>query len=83
MIVRRNCASKLYPLYGIFTICDWVPHVHYIIVTFNNMTGLGHRQTAYTCDATIVLSISYANYDDFKAILNSTEEKFSWGMDCL
>ena len=58
-----------------------------IVVTFNNMTGLGCRPIAHTCDATIELPISYANYDDFlsdfKAILNSTEEELSWEMDCL
>ena len=41
------------------------------------MTGLGPHPIAHTCDATIELPISYANYDDFlsdfKAILNSTE----------
>ena len=58
-----------------------------IEVTFNNLSGLARRPIAHTCDFNLELPTAYVNYEDFygefKAILTSTSEEFSWRMDAL
>ena len=58
-----------------------------IRVTFNNLVGLGRRPIAHTCDSSLELSTSYANYEDFysdfKVILSATKNEFSWRMDAI
>ena len=61
-----------------------VPQIH---VEFNALTGFGRRPIAHTCDSILELPTSYTNYEDFhgefKAILQTTAENFSWRMDAL
>ena len=58
-----------------------------ITVTFNSLSGLARRPIAHTCDFTLELPVTYVNYDDFygefKCILDSTKEEFSWQFDAL
>lgn len=58
-----------------------------LTVTFNNLSGLGRRPIAHTCNYLLELPTSYVNYDDFaaefKAIFSSTDSEFSWRMDAI
>lgn len=58
-----------------------------IKIAFNNLSGLGRRPIAHTCDFLLELPLSYVNYEDFcsdfKAILLSTELEFAWRMDSV
>ena len=56
-----------------------------IKVTFNSLNGLARRPIAHTCDFNLELPTTYINFDDFygefRCILNSTKEEFSWRID--
>lgn len=58
-----------------------------ITIHFNHLSGLGHRPIAHTCDYTLELPVSYANFDDFQcdfdAILHATKEEFTWAIDAI
>ena len=58
-----------------------------ILVTFNQLSGLGRRPIAHTCDSTLELSTLYMNYEDFydefRAILSNVNKEFSFRMDAL
>ena len=58
-----------------------------IKITFNSLSGLARRPIAHTCDSSLELPSSYANYDDFfrefNAILMQTDHDFSWRMDAV
>ena len=48
-----------------------------ITMSFNNLSGLGRRPIAHTCDCLLELPVSYISYLDFTAefqsILSDTE----------
>ena len=58
-----------------------------IRVEFNGLSGFGRRPIAHTCDSVLELPTSYINYDDFygefKVILDTTNDSFSWRMDAV
>ena len=56
-------------------------------VDFNALSGFSRRPIAHTCDSVLELPTSYTNYDEFygefRAVLDTTNENFSWQMDAL